>query len=37
MMKIEHDNDLTDRIGLIYVETTELSEPIWPVVAYEKN
>ena len=30
MMKTEQDNDVTNHIGLVYVETkTKLSGPIW--------
>ena len=38
VMKTRQDNDVTHRIGLVYVEKdTEHSGPMWPSVVYDKN
>ena len=38
VMKTKHDNDMIDRIGLIYVEIeTELLGPSWPDVICCEN
>lgn len=38
MMKIRHDNDVTNRIGLIYVETeNELSGPNYLAAVCDEN
>ena len=36
--KTKQDNNMTNRIGLVYVEIeTELSGPIWLGVVFDKN
>ena len=38
MMKTRQDNNVTDRIGLVYVENDiELSGPIWRGIVCDKN
>ena len=38
MKKTWQDNDVTDHIGLVYVEIEfELLGPIWPFSVYEEN
>ena len=37
-MKTRHDNDVIDRIGIVYIENdTELSWPIGQGVVYDEN
>ena len=36
--KTRQDSDMTDGIGLVYIETdTKLLGPIWPGAIYEEN
>ena len=38
MMKTSHDNDVTNRIGLVYAKNnTELLGPIEPSVVYDET
>ena len=38
MKKIRQGNNLTDRIGLVYVKIEiELSKPIWPGAIFDEN
>ena len=38
MMKTSHDNDVTNRIGLVYAKNNiELSGPIEPSVVYDET
>ena len=37
-MKTKQDNDMTNRINLVYVEIEiELSIPIWPSAVFDEN
>ena len=37
-MKTKQDNDMTNRISLVYTEIeTKLSVPLWPSVVYVEN